>query len=158
MPKGSRNNNNLLNIRRKIMTRHVTTLTLPDFHRHMLGFDRLVEDFQSFNGNNGYPPFNVETTGDDKYQITLALAGFVRDDLKIDVQEGTLTITGEKTDVESEGIKYLHKGIANRSFTRSWKLAEYVEVVEAKMENGMLYISLERLVPEEKKPKSIKIN
>ena len=141
------------------MTRHVTTLTLPDFHRHMLGFDRLVEDFQFNTGtNNGYPPFNVETTGDDKYQITLALAGFVRDDLKIDVQEGTLTITGEKTDVESEGIKYLHKGIANRSFTRSWKLAEYVEVVEAKMENGMLYISLERLVPEEKKPKSIKIN
>ena len=155
MPKGSRNNNNLLNIRRKIMTR-VTTLTLPDFHRTMLGFDRLVEDFQSFN-NAGYPPYNVEKSGDDKYQITLALAGFVRDDLKIDVQEGILTITGEKVEAESEEIQYLHKGIANRSFTRTWKLAEYVEVVEAKMENGMLYISLERLVPEEKKPKSIKI-
>ena len=142
MPKGSRNNNNLLNIRRKIMTR-VTTLTLPDFHRTMLGFDRLVEDFQTFNTgtNNGYPPFNVETSGDDKYQITLALAGF-----------------GEKVEAESEEIQYLHKGIANRSFTRTWKLAEYVEVVEAKMENGMLYISLERIVPEEKKPKSIKIN
>lgn len=105
----------------------------------------------------GIPPFNVETSGDDKYQITLALAGFVRDDLKIDVQEGTLTITGEKAETESEDIQYLHKGIANRSFTRTWKLAEYVEVVEAKMENGMLYISLERIVPEEKKPKSIKI-
>ena len=141
------------------MTRHVTTLTLPDFHRTMLGFDRLVEDFQTFNAgaNNGYPPFNVETSGDDKYQITLALAGFVRDDLKIDVQEGILTITGEKVEAESEEIQYLHKGIANRSFTRTWKLAEYVEVVEAKMENGMLYISLERIVPEEKKPKSIKI-
>ena len=142
------------------MTRHVTTLTLPDFHRTMLGFDRLVEDFQTFSAgaNNGYPPFNVETSGDDKYQITLALAGFVRDDLKIDVQEGILTITGEKVEVESEEVQYLHKGIANRSFTRTWKLAEYVEVVEAKMENGMLYISLERIVPEEKKPKSIKIN
>jgi molecular chaperone IbpA len=142
------------------MTRHVTTLTLPDFHRTMLGFDRLVEDIQTFSTgvNNGYPPFNVETSGDDKYQITLALAGFVRDDLKIDVQEGTLTITGEKVETESEDIQYLHKGIANRSFTRTWKLAEYVEVVEAKMENGMLYISLERIVPEEKKPKSIKIN
>ena len=137
------------------MTR-VTTLTLPDFHRTMLGFDRLVEDFQSFN-NAGYPPYNVEKSGDDKYQITLALAGFVREDLKIDVQEGTLTITGEKTDTESDEIEYLHKGIANRSFTRSWKLAEYVEVVEAKMENGMLYISLERIVPEEKKPKHIDI-
>ena len=137
------------------MTR-VTTLTLPDFHRTMLGFDRLVEDFQSFN-NAGYPPYNVEKNGDDKYQITLALAGFVRDDIKIDVQEGTLTVTGEKTDSESDEIEYLHKGIANRSFVRNWSLAEYVEVVEAKMENGMLYIALERIVPEEKKPKSIKI-
>ena len=137
------------------MTR-VTTLNLPDFHRGFLGFDRLVEDFQSFN-NAGYPPYNVEKSGDDKYQITLALAGFVRDDIKIDIQEGTLTVTGEKADSKDDGIEYLHRGIANRSFTRNWSLAEYVEVVEAKMENGMLYIALERLVPEEKKPKSIKI-
>ena len=137
------------------MTR-VTTLTLPDFHRTMLGFDRLVEDFQSFN-NAGYPPYNVEKSGDDKYQITLALAGFVRDDLKIDVQEGTLTVSGEKAEIESNEIEYLHKGIANRSFTRNWSLAEYVEVIEAKMESGMLYISLERIVPKEKQPKNIKI-
>jgi molecular chaperone IbpA len=134
----------------------VTTLTLPDFHRTMLGFDRLVEDFQSFN-NAGYPPYNVEKSGDDKYQITLALAGFVRDDLKIDVQEGTLTVSGDKAEVKSDEIEYLHKGIANRSFTRNWSLAEYVEVIEAKMENGMLYISLERIVPKEKQPKNIKI-
>ncbi|SVC48643.1 uncharacterized protein METZ01_LOCUS301497 [marine metagenome] len=134
----------------------VTTLTLPDFHKTLLGFDRLVEDFQSFN-NAGYPPYNVEKSGDDKYQITLALAGFVRDDIKINIQEGTLTVTGEKADSKDDGIEYLHRGIANRSFTRNWSLAEYVEVVEAKMENGMLYIALERLVPEEKKPKSIKI-
>jgi len=134
----------------------VTTLTLPDFHKTLLGFDRLVEDFQSFN-NAGYPPYNVEKSGDDKYQITLALAGFVRDDIKINIQEGTLTVAGEKADSKDDGIEYLHRGIANRSFTRNWSLAEYVEVVEAKMENGMLYIALERLVPEEKKPKSIKI-
>ncbi len=134
----------------------VTTLTLPDFHRTMLGFDRLVEDFQSFN-NAGYPPYNVEKSGDDKYQITLALAGFVRDDLKIDVQEGTLTVSGKKEEVESDDVEVLHRGIANRSFTRNWSLAEYVEVIEAKMENGMLYISLERIVPKEKQPKNIKI-
>jgi molecular chaperone IbpA len=134
----------------------VTTLTLPDFHKTLLGFDRLVEDFQSFN-NAGYPPYNVEKSGDDKYQITLALAGFVRDDLKIDVQEGTLTVSGKKEEVESDDVEILHRGIANRSFTRNWSLAEYVEVIEAKMENGMLYISLERIVPEEKKPKTIKI-
>jgi molecular chaperone IbpA len=137
------------------MTR-VTTLNLPDFHRNLLGFDRLVEDFQNFN-NAGYPPYNVEKSGDDKYQITLALAGFVRDDIKIDIQEGTLTVTGEKAESKDDGIEYLHRGIANRSFVRNWSLAEYVEVIEAKMENGMLYIALERIVPEEKKPKSIKI-
>jgi molecular chaperone IbpA len=134
----------------------VTTLTLPDFHKTLLGFDRLVEDFQSFN-NAGYPPYNVEKSGDDKYQITIALAGFVREDLTIDVQEGTLTVSVEKAEVETDEIEYLHRGIANRSFTRNWALAEYVEVVEAKMENGMLYVSLERIVPEEKKPKTIKI-
>ena len=134
----------------------VTTLTLPDFHKTLLGFDRLVEDFQSFN-NAGYPPYNVEKSGNDKYQITIALAGFVREDLTIDVQEGTLTVSGEKAEVETDEIEYLHRGIANRSFTRNWALAEYVEVVEAKMENGMLYVSLERIVPEEKKPKTIKI-
>jgi molecular chaperone IbpA len=134
----------------------VTTLTLPDFHKTLLGFDRLVEDFQSFN-NAGYPPYNVEKSGDDKYQITLALAGFVREDLKIDVQEGTLTVSGKKEEVESDDVEILHRGIANRSFTRNWSLAEYVEVIEAKMENGMLYISLERIVPKEKQPKSIKI-
>ncbi len=134
----------------------VTTLTLPDFHKTLLGFDRLVEDFQSFN-NAGYPPYNVEKSGDDKYQITIALAGFVREDLTIDVQEGTLTVSGEKAEAETDEIEYLHRGIANRSFTRNWALAEYVEVVEAKMENGMLYVSLERIVPEEKKPKTIKI-
>jgi molecular chaperone IbpA len=139
----------LLNIRR-------IALTLPDFHKTLLGFDRLVEDFQSFN-NAGYPPYNVEKNGDDKYQITLALAGFVREDLKIDVQEGTLTVSGKKEEVESDDVEVLHRGIANRSFTRNWSLAEYVEVIEAKMENGMLYISLERIVPKEKQPKNIKI-
>ena len=134
----------------------VTTLTLPDFHKTLLGFDRLVEDFQSFN-NAGYPPYNVEKSGDDKYQITIALAGFMREDLTIDVQEGTLTVSGEKAEAETDEIEYLHRGIANRSFVRNWSLAEYVEVVEAKMENGMLYVSLERIVPEEKKPKTIKI-
>ena len=81
----------------------------------------------------------------------------MREDLTIDVQEGTLTVSGEKAEVETDEIEYLHRGIANRSFTRNWALAEYVEVVEAKMENGMLYVSLERIVPEEKKPKTIKI-
>jgi molecular chaperone IbpA len=137
------------------MTR-ITTLNLPDFHRSLVGFDRLVEDFTNLN-NSGYPPYNVETVGETQYQITLALAGFKRDELNITVKEGLLTIEGNKAEVESEDRKYLHRGIANRNFTRSWKLAEYVEVLDATMEDGMLYVLLERKVPEAKMPKRIDI-
>jgi molecular chaperone IbpA len=107
--------------------------------------------------NSGYPPYNVETIGEEKYQITIALAGFKRDDLEITVKEGTLTITGNKTDDEDDARTFLHRGIANRAFSREWKLAEYVEVVEATMEDGMLYVLLERQIPEEKLPKKIAI-
>ena len=137
------------------MTR-VTTLNLPDFHRSVLGFDRLLNDFNRLD-NTGYPPYNVESIDEDKYQITLALAGFKRDELNITVKEGLLTIEGNKAEVESEDRKYLHRGIANRNFTRSWKLAEYVEVLDATMEDGMLYVLLERKVPEAKMPKRIDI-
>ena len=132
----------------------ITTLNLPDFHRSVLGFDRLMNDYTRLD-NSGYPPYNVETIGEEKYQITLALAGFNRDDLEITVKEGTLTVTGNKP--EDEERTYLHRGIATRAFSREWKLAEYVEVVEATMEDGMLYVLLERQIPEEKLPKTIEI-
>lgn len=134
----------------------ITTLNLPEFHRSVLGFDRLMNDFTRLD-NSGYPPYNVETIGEEKYQITIALAGFKRDDLEITVKEGTLTITGNKTDDEDDARTFLHRGIANRAFSREWKLAEYVEVVEATMEDGMLYVLLERQIPEEKLPKKIAI-
>jgi|TARA_R110001606_G_scaffold347072_1_gene496363 molecular chaperone IbpA len=133
----------------------ITTLNLPDFHRSVLGFDRLMNDYTRLD-NSGYPPYNVETIGEEKYQITLALAGFNRDDLEITVKEGTLTVTGNKPE-EDEERTYLHRGIATRAFSREWKLAEYVEVVEATMEDGMLYVLLERQIPEEKLPKTIAI-
>lgn len=137
------------------MTR-VTTLNLPEFRRSILGMDHLMNDFHRLD-NSGYPPYNVETVGDNQYQITLALAGFKRDDLEITVKEGLLTIEGNKDEIESEDRQYIHRGIANRAFTRQWKLAEYVEVVDATMEDGLLFVLLERLVPEEKQPKTIAI-
>ena len=137
------------------MTR-VTTLNLPEFHRSILGMDRLMNDFNRLD-NSGYPPYNIESIGEDKYQITLALAGFKREDLTITVKEGLLTIEGKKDDIEQEGRAYIHRGIANRAFQRQWKLAEYVEVVEATMEDGLLFVLLERQVPEEKQPKTIAI-
>lgn len=137
------------------MTR-VTTLNLPEFRRSILGMDHLMNDFHRLD-NSGYPPYNVETVGDNQYQITLALAGFKRDDLEITVKEGLLTIEGNKDEIESEDRQYIHRGIANRAFTRQWKLAEYVEVVDATMEDGLLFVLLERQVPEEKQPKTIAI-
>ena len=137
------------------MTR-VTTLNLPEFHRSILGMDRLMNDFNRLD-NTGYPPYNIESIGEDKYQITLALAGFKREDLDITVKEGLLSIEGKKAEVESEDRQFIHRGIANRAFTRQWKLAEYVEVVDATMEDGLLYVLLERQVPEEKQPKTIAI-
>ena len=137
------------------MTR-VTTLNLPEFHRSILGMDRLMNDFNRLD-NTGYPPYNIESIGEDKYQITLALAGFKREDLTISVKEGLLTIEGKKDEIEQEGREFIHRGIANRAFTRQWKLAEYVEVVDATMEDGLLYVLLERQVPEEKQPKTIAI-
>lgn len=137
------------------MTR-LTTLNLPEFHRSVLGMDRLMNDFNRLD-NTGYPPYNIETIGDNQYQITLALAGFKRDDLEITVKEGLLTIEGKKAEIESEDRQFIHRGIANRAFTRQWKLAEYVEVVDATMEDGLLYVLLERQVPEEKQPKTIAI-
>jgi molecular chaperone IbpA len=137
------------------MTR-VTTLNLPEFHRSILGMDRLMNDFNRLD-NSGYPPYNIESIGEDKYQITLALAGFKREDLTITVKEGLLTIEGKKDEIEQEGREFIHRGIANRAFQRQWKLAEYVEVVDATMEDGLLYVLLERQVPEEKQPKTIAI-
>lgn len=137
------------------MTR-VTTLNLPEFRRSILGMDHLMNDFHRLD-NSGYPPYNVETVGDNQYQITLALAGFKRDDLEITVKEGLLTIEGKKDKIESEDRQYIHRGIANRAFTRQWKLAEYVEVVDATMEDGLLFVLLQRQVPEEKQPKTIAI-
>jgi molecular chaperone IbpA len=137
------------------MTR-VTTLNLPEFRRSILGMDHLMNDFHRLD-NSGYPPYNIESIGEDKYQITLALAGFKRSDLEITVKEGLLTIEGKKDEIEQEGHEFIHRGIANRAFQRQWKLAEYVEVVDATMEDGLLFVLLERQVPEEKQPKTIAI-
>lgn len=139
------------------MTR-VTTLNLPDFHRSILGMDRLMNDFNRLD-NSGYPPYNIESIGEDKYQITLALAGFKREDLTITVKDGLLTIEGKRdnVEIESEDRQFIHKGIGNRAFQRQWKLAEYVEVVDATMKDGLLFVLLERQVPEEKQPKTIEI-
>lgn len=126
----------------------MTKLTLAS-HPYLLGFDqleRLVEQTAK-SGNEGYPPYNIEQSGDNSYRITLAVAGFAEDDLSITVEDRQLVIRGKQTDV-SEGSVFLHRGIATRQFQRSFVLADGVDVAGAEMENGLLHVDLTRVVPD----------
>jgi len=129
------------------------------FYRSAIGFDRLfqmLDQASGFDADSGYPPYNIERTGENAYRITLAVAGFAPDELKIEVKEQTLTVSGEKAADTSERT-FLHRGIAARAFERRYQLADHVDVTGAKFENGLLHIDLVRNVPESKKPRSITI-
>ena len=138
----------------------ITTDTLSPLFKASVGFDRLVNDFfnePAFNNATGYPPYNISKDDKDVYEITLAVAGFKKSDIEIELEDGTLKITG-KSEVLNEGDReFLHKGIAERNFVRTFKLAEYVEVKDAKLEDGILRISLFRNVPDAMKPQKISI-
>lgn len=122
-----------------------------------IGFNRELDRLNTIHSTNaGYPPYNVLKLDEDNYQISLALAGFTKDDINVSVDKGTLNITGDQTSVYDAEV--IHQGIASRKFTRSFALGEYMEVTNAEMKDGMLHIHLERQIPEEKKPKQIAIN
>ncbi|OUX37770.1 MAG: hypothetical protein CBE33_02545 [Candidatus Pelagibacter sp. TMED273] len=137
-----------------------TSESLSPLYKMSIGFDRLAEQFfndPTFNNaQTGYPPYNIAKKDDDVYEVTLAVAGFKKDDIDISLEDGTLIIKGE-SNVLDESVEYLHKGIAERNFIRTFKLAEFVEVKEAKLEDGILRVSLFRNVPDALKPQSIKI-
>mgnify|MGYP001193296771 FL=1 len=138
-----------------------TSESLSPLYKMSIGFDRLAEQF--FNdptfstAQTGYPPYNIAKKEDDIYEVTLAVAGFKKDDIDISLEDGTLVIKGE-SNVLDESVEYLHKGIAERNFIRTFKLAEFVEVKEAKLEDGILRVSLFRNVPDAMKPQKIKIS
>lgn len=107
----------------------------------------------------GYPPYNIEKQGENSYRVTLAVAGFTEDELNITVQENTLFVSGKaKAEGDAGEVKYLHRGIARRAFERRFELADTVNVTGAGLENGLLHIDLVRVVPEEAKPRKIKID
>jgi len=127
------------------------------YFRSTVGFDHLFDMLEhAVDTGNGYPPYNIERTDETHYRISVAVAGFAEKDLNVEVRDGVLTLTGKRE--ESEKQNYLHQGIAGRAFERRFQLAEHVEVRAAKLENGLLHIDLERVVPEEKKPRRIAIN
>lgn len=127
------------------------------FTPYAVGFDRVFDRLQTMpTASTGFPPYNIRKEGDYNFVIEIALAGLSKDDLEVEVAEGVLTVrTKEKKD--EEGGELLHRGISYRQFTRKWTLADDIVVNDAKMENGMLMVVLERVVPEEKKPRLLKI-
>jgi len=138
----------------------VTTDTLSPLFKASIGFDQLVNEFfnePSFVNTSGYPPYNISKDSDDVYEITLAVAGFSKTDIELELEEGTLKITGKSEVLDQDGREYLHKGIAERNFVRTFKLAEYVEVKEAKLEDGILRVALFKNVPDALKPQKISI-
>ena len=132
-------------------------------YRSTVGFDRLFDMLDSvaqYDTNQSYPPYNIERSDETHYRISVAVAGFADKDLAVEVRDGVLTVQGKRTDdnARNENSGYLYQGIAGRAFERRFQLAEHVEVKGAKLENGLLHVDLERIVPEERKPRRIPIN
>jgi molecular chaperone IbpA len=135
------------------------TLDLNSLWRSSVGFDRLVDlidETTHFTGEDNYPPYNIERTGEDHYQISLALAGFTPEKLSITAEQNVLTVEGRKP--EKSERHYLYQGISARPFRRVFNLADFVEVKGASFEGGLLKIDLVREVPEAMKPRRIAIN
>jgi len=131
----------------------------PQVESRVIGFDRVfdaVNRLHSIEGgqSNSFPPYNIKKLDDENYEITLALAGFKKSELSVVVEDGNLVVKGEQEKSEDE---FLHKGIAERNFTRTWALADDVKVTGSKLKDGVLTISLVHEIPEEKKPIDIKI-
>jgi len=126
---------------------------------YAVGFDRVFDQLQNYASHNatssGFPPYNIRKEGEFSYVIDMALAGFSKDDIEVEVADGLLAVRSVKENEENE--ESIYRGISYRKFNRKFTLADEIVVKDASLENGMLVISLERIVPEEKKPRKIKI-
>ena len=138
----------------------LTTLDPNRVRTYSVGFDRMFDRLfdEVHTSSSNYPPYNIVKTDDTHYAIEIAVAGFSKDDIEIETKENTLNIRSlEKKEELVDDTTYLHKGISNRAFKRSFTIADDVVVKGASYENGMLTVSLERIIPEEKQPRLIKI-
>ncbi|UWQ22929.1 Hsp20 family protein [Jannaschia sp. W003] len=135
------------------------TYDFTPLYRATVGFDRmadLLDRAASTEATNGYPPYNIEKTGEDAYRISIAVAGFRPDELEIEARQNALVVSARKAPEEGERT-YLHRGIATRAFEKTFQLADHVQVTGARHEHGMLHVELERQVPEALKPRRIEI-
>ncbi|WP_287459752.1 Hsp20 family protein [Sphingomonas sp.] len=137
-----------------------TNFDFTPYRRSTVGFDRLFDLLESGMRSDapadGYPPFDIVKEGEDSYHITLAVAGFAPNEIEIVAQQNQLTVSGKRADDADKG-EYLHRGIATRAFERRFQLADFIEVGNARFENGLLSIELMRVVPEAMKPRKIEI-
>ena len=139
----------------------MTNIDLTPLYRNGVGFDHfaslLDKSLRNDSGQNGYPPYNIELCDENHYEITIAVAGFKEEEISITTENGVLKISGDQSQ-DSDSKRYLHKGIAARRFERKFNLADHVEVTDARLDHGMLNISLVREIPEAMKPRTININ
>ena len=138
-----------------------TSMTNIDFSpllRSMIGFDRMTSALEHAYRSEpgGYPPYNIEASGENDYRISMAVAGFSERDLSLEVRDNILTVSGGRPE-EDQRRRFLYRGIANRSFERKFQLADYVKVLDARLENGLLHVDLRREIPEAMKPRKITI-
>ncbi len=136
------------------------TYDFSPFYRSTVGFDRVFNRLDSLVGQETktYPPYNIERTGDDAYRISIAVAGFSNGDIAVETKENSLVVKGAKPVENGDKREFLHRGIAERAFELRFQLADYVEVVAANLENGLLHLELKRELPESKKARTIQIN
>ncbi len=136
------------------------TIDLSPLYRSLVGFDRLADQLDAAartEAASGYPPYNIERTGENDYRIEIAVAGFKPDELTVEVKENLLTVTGRKAANDGDAKQYLHRGLAERNFERKFQLTDYLVVVDADLSNGLLSIALKRELPEALKPRTVEI-
>ena len=138
--------------------RTIDAAALAHLNRALVGFDRVFNDrFFQGNQNNNYPPHNIVKYDDTHYAIEVAVAGFTKEEITVEVDQDQLTIRGTNMVTEDRQVEYLHRGLAARDFEQTWTLAEFMNVTGAEVKDGLLIISIERIVPEALKPRTIEI-
>lgn len=137
----------------------LTRLDVTSLARALVGFDQMFNDMErwSTTTNNNYPPHNIIKTGENTYRIQMAVAGFAKNEISVEVENNQLKIRGESQSTEWPSESYLYKGLASRDFQRVFPLAEHIEVRGATIENGILNVELERIIPEELLPRKIEV-
>jgi molecular chaperone IbpA len=128
--------------------------------RALIGFDRIFDDMErrfATQLSTNYPPYNIAKVGENLYDISIAVTGFEKSEITVEVENNELTVRGERKEVDTPDVEYIHRGLALRDFERTFTLAEHVKVRKAEIKNGILLIQLEREIPEELKPRIIDI-